>query len=101
MKRISTTEIKDDMVLAEDLAGPNGNIILPKGVKLKASLSPRLSGWGINDIAIESADEEGSEDTEIVENIEERLRPLFIKGLDTEISQTLLKTLVQVRENSH
>lgn len=97
MKKIKTESIEDGMTLAEDLAGPNGNIILPMGVSLKSSLISRLTGWGIDEVIIEG-DEENTEVESIpLEEYQEHLVKLFINGLDSQPNQFLLNGLIKLK----
>ena len=64
MKKIQVENIVDAMVLAKDVCGPSGNILLKTGTKLTPSLGRRLKNWGIHFVTVESND-----DTVHAENI--------------------------------
>ena len=64
MKKIQVENILDEMVLAKDVCGPSGNILLKTGMKLTPSLGRRLKNWGIHFVNVESSD-----DTDHPENI--------------------------------
>ena len=57
MKKITVESILDKMVLAKDVCGPSGNVLLGSGTRLSTSLGRRLKNWGINFVVIEGADE--------------------------------------------
>tara|TARA_B110000483_G_scaffold152400_1_gene181308 strand:+ start:608 stop:916 length:309 start_codon:yes stop_codon:yes gene_type:complete len=99
MKKISTKDILDGMILAEDLAGPNGNIILPKGVKLKSSLVSRLDTWGISEVCIEpTQDDFGTEGSQRDDHYEEELKALFISGTEEPNDNLLFQTLLKLHQ---
>ncbi len=49
--------IADTMVLAKDVCGPSGNVLLSTGTTLTTSMGRRLKNWGIHFVHIESDDE--------------------------------------------
>ena len=99
MKKISTKGILDGMILAEDLAGPNGNIILPKGVKLKSGLISRLDTWGISEVCIEPVqDDSGTEGSRRDDHYEEELKALFIGGTKEPNDNLLFQTLLKLHQ---
>jgi hypothetical protein len=56
MKKILVEAIEDKMVLAKDVCGPSGNILLSAGTPLSASMGRRLKNWGIHFVHIECDD---------------------------------------------
>lgn len=57
MKKIMVENIIETMVLAKDVCGPSGNVLLSTGTKLTSSMGRRLKNWGIHFVHIESDDE--------------------------------------------
>jgi hypothetical protein len=57
MKKIMVEDIADTMVLAKDVCGPSGNILLSTGTVLTAAMGRRLKNWGIHVVHIESEEE--------------------------------------------
>jgi hypothetical protein len=54
MKKIPVDIIENGMVLAKDVCGPSGNVLLTAGTKLTPSLGRRLKNWGNNFVTIQS-----------------------------------------------
>ncbi len=72
MGRISVNNLREGMLLEEDLVAPNGRVILGKGAVLKEKYIGMFKIWGITGAAVE-----GAEDAEIVQEVrlrEEALR---------------------------
>jgi hypothetical protein len=63
MKKIQVETIADAMVLAKDVSGPSGNVLLAAGTKLTPSLGRRLKTWGIYFVTIQSDDDPASADS--------------------------------------
>ena len=61
MGRISVNNLREGMLLEDDLCAPNGRIILGKGAVLKEKYISMFKIWGIT-----GADVEGAEDSEIL-----------------------------------
>jgi hypothetical protein len=80
MKKIIVDDIRDKMVLARDVCGPSGNVLLGSGTPLTASLGRRLKNWGITFVHIKS-DEEPAEHKNVPrvssEDIENNLKEKF------------------------
>ncbi|MBN2036312.1 MAG: hypothetical protein JW768_06180 [Chitinispirillaceae bacterium] len=57
MKKIPAEQIEDGMVLAREVCGPSGNILLNKGTVLSSAMGRRLANWGIPTVYVEG--EEG------------------------------------------
>jgi len=57
MKKITVEHIQDKMILAKDICGPSGNILLGNGTQLSVSLGRRLKNWGIDFVFIDSEEE--------------------------------------------
>jgi hypothetical protein len=57
MKKIQVENILDSMILAKDIVGPSGNILLGKGSVLTPALGRRLKTWGIFFVYVQSDEE--------------------------------------------
>jgi len=80
--------ITKDMILAMDIIGPSGNILLNKGAGLTMALIRRLKNWGITYIYIEG-EEVQVEKTQAVtinsDTIQEQLKKKFADHLNNPI----------------
>ncbi|HOO63638.1 MAG TPA: HDOD domain-containing protein [Synergistaceae bacterium] len=63
MKYIHVDDLSEGMVLASDLAGPGGRVMLQKGAVIKENYLRSLKVWGVSGAYVESEEEEtpGSE----------------------------------------
>ena len=66
MKKTSVDDIADNSILAKDVYGNAGNVLLGKGTSLSAAMGRRLKNWGIPFVWIEG-DEDAAENTESTE----------------------------------
>jgi hypothetical protein len=57
MKKIQVEALSETMILARDVCGPSGNVLLSAGVKLNPSMGRRLKNWGIHFVNVESEDD--------------------------------------------
>lgn len=57
MKKIQSELVEDGMILAREVCGPSGNILVNKGSTLSAALGRRLANWGIPSVFIEGVEE--------------------------------------------
>ncbi len=53
MRKVLLQDVEDGMVLAKPLTGSSGNVLMGKGIALKASIVPRLAAWGVTSVMIE------------------------------------------------
>ncbi|MDR0306492.1 MAG: hypothetical protein LBI42_06615 [Chitinispirillales bacterium] len=53
MRQISTENVENGSVCAEDICSPSGNVLVPRGTAVSAALGKRLRNWGITHIYIE------------------------------------------------
>lgn len=82
------------MVLAEPLYGVSGNVLIPKGMALKAALIPRLRSWGVREVCIESdADDEETCKMQAVAVNKIPLETLFEGKMTTRAMQTVYNAL--------
>lgn len=65
MKKILAENIEDGMILAREVCGSNGNILLSKGTSLSTALGHRLQNWGIPSVFIEGEEEQVAEENTV------------------------------------
>jgi|WetSurMetagenome_2_1015567.scaffolds.fasta_scaffold1366218_1 hypothetical protein len=56
MKKIQVENITDAMVLAKDVTGPSGNVLLSVGTKISPSIGRRLKNWGVFFVNVQGDD---------------------------------------------
>jgi hypothetical protein len=57
MKKITSDQVEDGMVLSREVCGPSGNILLNKGTVLSSAMGRRLTNWDIPAVYIEGEEE--------------------------------------------
>ncbi|KMQ51625.1 hypothetical protein CHISP_1382 [Chitinispirillum alkaliphilum] len=57
MKKIPTENIQPGQVLAREVCGPSGNILLGKGLELTPAIGRRLKNWEIHFVFVEGEQE--------------------------------------------
>jgi hypothetical protein len=57
MKRILVENITDKMVLAKEVCGTSGSVLLGKGTILTASMGHRLKNWGVLSVHVDGEEE--------------------------------------------
>jgi HD-like signal output (HDOD) protein len=82
MDIVSTTKLKEDMVLSDDVKDINGRLLLGKGKKIESSHIRMLKMWGITEVTIVGnlSSEENSEpheDPQLVEKFKENTKDIF------------------------
>jgi hypothetical protein len=92
MKKISIDNIKDNMVLAKDIIGTSGSVLLAKGTVLNASIGKRLKNWGVLFVTVEGEDEDIKSKGENVLSPEEVRKNLEEKFADV-ISNEIMKKI--------
>jgi hypothetical protein len=99
MKKIIVEDIKDKMVLAKDVCGPSGNILLGAHTLLSESLGRRLKNWGITFVHIESEEEPALQTKEpraSSDDIVKSLKEKFSKVMD---NPTMKKIFIAVESH--
>ncbi|EHM10814.1 putative signal transduction protein [Thermanaerovibrio velox DSM 12556] len=84
MPKVKVSELKDGMVLEEDLLAPNGRFILPKGAVIRDSYIKTLKAWGVVEASVAQEGsippvkrEGSSSDAAFMERARELLSPFF------------------------
>jgi hypothetical protein len=87
MKRLLIENITDKMVLAKEVCGTSGSILLAKGTLLTASMGHRLKNWGVQFVYVEGEEEspqQGGVVTVSPEEIRKQLEDRFSKVIGSE-----------------
>ena len=71
---MQVSEVREGMVLAQDLLAPNGRRILPAGAVIKASYLQTMKVWGVTELVVEGGGEEEGTDRLSPEEEERRQR---------------------------
>jgi hypothetical protein len=71
MKKITSDQVEDGMVLSREVCGPSGNILLNKGTVLSSAMGRRLANWGIPAVYIEGEEEAIAAETDSGQTPEE------------------------------
>jgi hypothetical protein len=74
MKKITSDQVEDGMVLAREVCGSSGNILLNKGTVLSSAMGRRLTNWGISQVYVEG------EEVAIAEEAAPNLTPQELKS---------------------
>jgi len=82
MGLLHRNDLKEGMVLAEDVKNRHGDILLPKGRLLTAKDVLILKTWGINEVDVEGIDRDKAEKSEM-----ESLPPSVITSIEKEVAE--------------
>ena len=81
MRKIPVEDIKDDMVLAEEVLDDRGEVLLSAGDKLRKTYSAKLGAWGVTEIFVEGEESAPAprvpkppEEQRLPKEVEERIR---------------------------
>jgi hypothetical protein len=79
MDLINAEDLKEEMVVAEDVKDKNGQLLLPAGLTLTSKHLEVIKSWGIAQVAIEDGkkEEEVPLDPAIIAKAEGELTPVF------------------------
>lgn len=79
MEKVSVSDLKVGMIIAEDVKDKNGQLLLPAGLTVVEKHLDVVRSWGIEEVAIESGskEEEKPLDPQIVARAEKELGELF------------------------
>lgn len=100
MKKVTVENIVDAMVLAKDVCGPSGNILLGAGTALTGSMGRRLKNWGIHFVHIESEDEPAPQETApriSPEEITSLLKNKFANVMDNQLMKKIFAATAQYK----
>ena len=100
MKRVMIENISDKMVLAKEVCGTSGSILLAKGTVLTASMGHRLKNWGVQFVYVEGEEEspqEGSVVTISPEEIRAQLEDRFSRVMGSEIMKKIFAAVYKFK----
>jgi len=100
VRKITVDKIDKGMILAEDICGNTGNVLLSNGTQLNGAIGRRLKNWGITEVCIEGDASASIMDTDTehpAEDIHALLREKFKGVLDSEHMQVLFKAVLAFR----
>jgi hypothetical protein len=100
MKRVLIENITDKMVLAKEVCGTSGSILLAKGTLLTASMGHRLKNWGVQYVSVEGEDEtpqEGSAPSVSPEEIRTQLEDRFSRVIGSETMKKIFAAVYKFK----
>ena len=98
MGLLGTNDLREGMVLAQDIKNRHGSMLLPRGrILTKKDLSV-LKSWGITEADVEGIDKDEVEKKEmeslpssVTESIEKKLRELFPEFEDNPVMEEIYR----------
>lgn len=103
MKKILVEDIDNGMVLAKDVNGASGNVLLGKGTTLSSTMGRRLKNWGIPFVHIEGEEdnkEESEESSVSPEEIRAELEERFQGVLNIPRMTDIFTAVLNFKESS-
>ena len=100
MKRVLIENISDKMVLAKEVCGTSGSILLATGTVLTSSMGHRLKNWGVQFVYVEGEEEspqQGSVATVSPEEIRALLENKFSKVIGSEIMKKIFAAVYKFK----
>ncbi len=91
MREILVSQVKPNMVLAEDVSSPDGKFTLYKGMALTSSWTSRMASWGDIVVKIEDPVQSGSEFQLDLEELGDMLKEVFTPGFRHQTKPVLAK----------
>ncbi|MBD3315579.1 MAG: hypothetical protein GF344_07315 [Chitinivibrionales bacterium] len=100
MKKVRVENFEKGMILARDVCGTSGSVLLGNGTPLSAALGRRLKNWGIDFVYVEG-EEETEEHTTAADatpkEIKAHLEKKFSRVIDNPIMQQIFTAVYQYR----
>jgi hypothetical protein len=100
MKRVLIENIADKMILAKEVCGTSGSILLAKGTVLTASMGHRLKNWGVQFVHVEGEEESsqaGIGGATSPEEIRTQLEEKFSRVIGSEIMKKIFAAVYKFR----
>lgn len=100
MKRLKNSDLQVDMIVAEDIFGRSGEIVMPTGTQLTEKNIKLLENWGISSVAVEGEEEDiaGKFSAEQVADVEKEIHARFdANAKENPFIVQLMKLCVQRR----
>lgn len=98
MKKILIENIEDGMILAREVCGSNGNVLLSQGTRLSTALGHRLQNWGIPSVFVEG-EEELVEEENTVSISPEELKSQLMKKFSRVINKPYMGKIFSAVHN--
>jgi len=98
MKRMSVDNIKNDMVLAKEVCGRSGNVLLSKGAVLNVFMARRLKNWDIHFVYVEGEEESPEKENAVQVSPDEirlRLEKKFAAVMHNAIMKQIFAVVLQ------
>ncbi|MBD3420340.1 MAG: hypothetical protein GF398_09515 [Chitinivibrionales bacterium] len=98
MRKIPVDQIEDKMVLAREIRGRSGNVLLNKGATLNPFMGRRLKNWEIYFVYVEGEEEQQEESaapTVSAEEINKHLEQKFSAVLHNSIMKKIFAAVCQ------
>ncbi len=102
MKKTATDNIQNGHILAREVCGPSGNILLSKGVELTPAMGRRLKNWDIHFVYIEGEQddhEDTSESSISPEEFKSGLIEKFSDVIDNPVMKQIFAATLQYKLN--
>jgi hypothetical protein len=100
MKRVLIENISDKMVLAKEVCGTSGSVLLAKGTVLTASMGHRLKNWGVQFVYAEG-EEESPQTGNVMgvspEEMRTRLESKFSRVIGNEIMKKIFAAVYKFK----
>jgi hypothetical protein len=105
MKKVLVEQVVDQMILAKDVTGTSGSVLLAKGTVLTTAMGRRLKNWGVQFVSVEGEDdsaEQGSAPTVSPEEVRAHLEKKFEKVMASEIMKKIFAAVFKfkIQKNS-
>ena len=105
MKKVIVESVTDKMVLAKDVCGTSGSVLLGKGTVLSAAMGRRLKNWGVQFVHIEGEDDSSNPGNAVAispEEVREHLEKKFSKVMSSEIMKKIFAAVYKfkIQQNS-
>jgi hypothetical protein len=105
MKKVVVESVTDSMVLAKDVCGTSGSVLLAKGTILTAAMGRRLKNWGVQFVHIEGEDDslgQGSVATVSPEEVRAHLEKKFSRVMASEVMKKIFAAVYKfkIQQNS-
>lgn len=100
MKRVLIENIVDKMVLAKEVCGTSGSILLAKGTMLTASMGHRLKNWGVQFVYVDGEEDSaqaGAAGAVSPEEIRTQLEEKFSRVIGNEIMKKIFAAVYKFK----
>ena len=95
MKLISTEDVEQGDVAAQDIHSSSGNVLVLKGTTLSPALGKRLKNWGISDIFIEGENEAAEESCDVIVSSGDKIRDDLAERFSGTLNHASMKKIFE------